>query len=443
MKDPAAKYIIRALEELMTSWGRPESIRVDNATYCVGGQLEEWLSSKHIALNKALKYTPQSNGLAERAVGTLKSFFRANHNDTKWDEYMEEALYYSNLTNVERQNKKKQDKITDKCQVGDYVWTRLDSKKSTKPFKDLITKKDKVIKIVDDHMVELLENGHYGVRVQCDNKRLGRYYPIPIVRMRYKKDESIIIWTIPKEIPEYYKREDVPKPEYKMTWNYTGELNDEEKLFNLKRFWMVRHFDASKPVLLAGWEYCHQTMDSTIRRNDINQGINRLLSEPIETNMFIYANTSVEYSLQEQGRCMPPFPYYFLVARKQHYKEVRDPEKIRSIEGEIKRKWSWISNESTKNFLLIAGMGMGTYKTLKWIINNFHIILIVTTIMFLLIIVELTGIGRILRMILSKIYKLVRKCREGVKKTSGSDLYTVRPSPERVSVVRPYKLTYV
>lgn len=30
------------------------------------------------------------------------------------------------------------------------------------------------------------ELGHYGVRVQYDNKRLGKYNPIPIVRIRYK-----------------------------------------------------------------------------------------------------------------------------------------------------------------------------------------------------------------------------------------------------------------
>lgn len=68
--------------------------------------------------------------------------------DTGWDENIEEALYFKlNTGNREARTNTKQ--LDDKCQVGDFVWIK--NKQSTKPFKDLITKKDQVIKIVDKH----------------------------------------------------------------------------------------------------------------------------------------------------------------------------------------------------------------------------------------------------------------------------------------------------
>lgn len=132
---------------------------------------------------------------------------------------------------------------------------------------------------------------------------------------------------------------------------------------------------------------------------------------------------------------MPPFQLYFRVTRKQHFKEGMGDS------GPEKKGHGLIMKQ--QRTLLFGGMGIGTYRTLKWIINRFRMILIITTILFILIILELTCIGRILRMILSRTCKLIRKCRKGVKQSSDSDLYSMRPSPERAGVVKPYKATYV
>lgn len=43
------------------------------------------------------------------------------------------------------------------------------------------------------------------------------------------------------------------------------------------------------------------------RWNEINQGICRLLSEPVITEKTIYADTVAHFSLQENSRCMPHF----------------------------------------------------------------------------------------------------------------------------------------
>lgn len=115
-------------------------------------------------MHKALRYSPQSNGLSERAIGSLKSYFRANHNDTKWDEYLEEALYYVNLNTGDRKARINAKQPEDECQVGDFVWIKLKNKQPSKPFKDLITKKDKVMRIVDEHSVELQNNGLWSKR---------------------------------------------------------------------------------------------------------------------------------------------------------------------------------------------------------------------------------------------------------------------------------------
>ncbi|XDV41915.1 hypothetical protein PO909_010693 [Leuciscus waleckii] len=133
LKETKANAIITAVNDLMIAWGRPQKIRVDNGTYFVGKQFEDFVTEKHISLIKSVRYCPQSNGIAERSV------------------------------EIKRTTTSK-DQPEDSCRVGDLVWIRLDNKTKNKPFKDLITKKDKIIKIIDKHTVELAENGIWSKR---------------------------------------------------------------------------------------------------------------------------------------------------------------------------------------------------------------------------------------------------------------------------------------
>lgn len=54
LKETSGKTIIRATKEILTSWGKPERLQIDNGTYFVGDELGNWLTEKHIGLKKAL-----------------------------------------------------------------------------------------------------------------------------------------------------------------------------------------------------------------------------------------------------------------------------------------------------------------------------------------------------------------------------------------------------
>lgn len=65
---------------------------------------------------------------------------------------------------MKKAKKQKQIETEDLCMVGDTVWIELENKHKDKPFKDLITKKDTITKIIDQHTAELKENAIWSKR---------------------------------------------------------------------------------------------------------------------------------------------------------------------------------------------------------------------------------------------------------------------------------------
>lgn len=128
---------------------------------------------------------------------------------------------------------------------------------------------------------------HNGMGIQYKNTWLGGYYPLPIVRMRYAND-SRIVWAIPRGIPEYHNRENVPTPKYRMSVNFSGIVNDQEEMSVDRSLWTVYYFEGKKTFVYAGWAYLNTTIDSNLRRMDINQGINRMLAYEVTSYKPIY-----------------------------------------------------------------------------------------------------------------------------------------------------------
>lgn len=97
-----------------------------------------------------------------------------------------------------------------------------------------------------------------------------------------------------------------------------------------------------------------------------------------------------------------------------------------------------LSEEAQRENLQIGGVGKNTSGTIKWVVNYFKLILTMV-----LILVECSGLGRIFRMIGSVIWRMCKNskcCNKGVTRSNDIDL---RPSSERVGVVRPYIASYV
>ncbi len=80
-----------------------------------------------------------------------------------------------------------------------------------------------------------------------------------------------------------------------------------------------------KTVMNVGWSSVHTKIDYNIRRNDLNQGINRLLAKRITTNLPIFMGNMWNFNNQEQGRCMPPYPWWL-----QDYKMLKRMQDIGS-----------------------------------------------------------------------------------------------------------------
>ncbi|XP_040062267.1 uncharacterized protein K02A2.6-like [Ixodes scapularis] len=72
MRSATTEATIRELREMFSRFGLPRAIVSDNGTQFTSQQFGEFLERNHVEHLKTAPYHPQSNGLAERAVRTVK-----------------------------------------------------------------------------------------------------------------------------------------------------------------------------------------------------------------------------------------------------------------------------------------------------------------------------------------------------------------------------------
>lgn len=242
--------------------------------------------------------------------------------------------------------------------------------------------------------------------IKYKNTWLGAYYPLPIVRMRFQTNDTRIIWAIPKEIPEYHNIKTVPKPHYKMSVNISGILDDKEVLTIDRSLWTVYYFEGRKTFLYPGWGYLNMSLDSNLRRLDINQGINRMLAYEVTSYKPIYMDNRENYANEDRGRCMPPYPLYWAVARLQYtnlhagYRQWTTQD-WKHFGGKVFQGWKIVGKKAKETIETIVKMGQNiignTFGAIQWIIDNWYVILIVGAFIGILILLELTGLGGLLR----------------------------------------------
>lgn len=122
-----------------------------------------------------------------------------------------------------------------------------------------------------------------------------------------------------------------------------------------------------------------QCLHYNIRRNDLNQGINRLLTKRITTTLPIFMENMLDFNNQEKGRCMPLDPWYWLVARLQYAeKNARfrqwTTEDWKDLGERIMQGWILVRKalEKTATTVIDAEQGVLTtaLRVVKWIIDN-------------------------------------------------------------------------
>ena len=81
MKEITSSKTINVMKKLFACWGIPLQLVTDNGTQFVSAEFQLFLKQHGVKHYTTAPYKPSSNGAAERAVGSLKSFLRASGDD--------------------------------------------------------------------------------------------------------------------------------------------------------------------------------------------------------------------------------------------------------------------------------------------------------------------------------------------------------------------------
>jgi hypothetical protein len=86
--------VVRCLRECFCRFGVPHTVVSDNAKEFIAEELESWLRNQGCHVMHTPIYSPRSNGLAERAVQTVKTAMKAwNSSMGPFDQFLMRVLF--------------------------------------------------------------------------------------------------------------------------------------------------------------------------------------------------------------------------------------------------------------------------------------------------------------------------------------------------------------
>ncbi len=129
MKSALEQNVVNCLREWIKWEGKMQSLRADGAHNISGRLVEDFCKENKIVLIKSIPYRPETNGIAERAVRTVKEWFAKNKELGDWDTKIVECLTDLNRSAVSHNCKKEGEELdaiagvkeNPKFQVGDQV----------------------------------------------------------------------------------------------------------------------------------------------------------------------------------------------------------------------------------------------------------------------------------------------------------------------------------
>lgn len=104
-KDRESSTVIRCLRTVFTRFGIPHVLVSDNATEFISNELNQWLSNQGIRKLESPIYFPRSNGIAERAVQTIKSGLKAwseNQTHQEFNAFLQKILFHHRISSFSR-----------------------------------------------------------------------------------------------------------------------------------------------------------------------------------------------------------------------------------------------------------------------------------------------------------------------------------------------------
>lgn len=160
--------VIRCLRTVFTRFGIPEVVVSDNAAEFTADYLNEWLKNQGIRKMESPIYFPRSNGLAERAVQTVKTALKGwkefgTH--TEFNAFLQRILFHHRISSFSKGlspaelvfGRKLRVPIVSRFQQGESVWFQP-TKDVAKPATYVMTKGTNTSWILDDKRLTLVSN---------------------------------------------------------------------------------------------------------------------------------------------------------------------------------------------------------------------------------------------------------------------------------------------
>lgn len=93
LKNDKTESVLNALSNnWICRYGIPQYIITDNGNQFVGRVAKQFYEQMGIHKKRTSSYHPQSDGLAERTIGSIKKIIKSNLEDvSEWDDYLETA----------------------------------------------------------------------------------------------------------------------------------------------------------------------------------------------------------------------------------------------------------------------------------------------------------------------------------------------------------------
>lgn len=164
---PCRQATCEVVVDSLTQWiryrGKPRRIRGDNAHNLTGNLVEEFCKEQDIKLVKAIKYTPESNGIAENCVKLIKQWMIKNERLGDWDTLINDCTHFLNYrVSKPIEISEPVDTSKNPFTVGQRVYILL--KQKIGRFRSKTGTEDIVTELTSNTSVRLLANGIWSVR---------------------------------------------------------------------------------------------------------------------------------------------------------------------------------------------------------------------------------------------------------------------------------------
>ena len=161
--------VIKCLRCVFTRFGIPLCLVSDNGPELVSEEINTWLARQGVKKMESPKYFPRANGLAERAVQTVKAAiatWKEYKYHTDFNSFLQRVLFHHRVSAVPRGKspselvfgRQLRVPIVSSFQQGENVWYKANLSQPTKAVTFVMTKGSNTSYVLEDEKLVLVSN---------------------------------------------------------------------------------------------------------------------------------------------------------------------------------------------------------------------------------------------------------------------------------------------